>query len=131
MSEQTAAVGARTTLGRSRGCTKRSITSHAAQQGQAAARFEVLVLILIGALLIVGAVATSRPRVPSTTMAPVSVRSGETVWSLAAAHPVPGLTTAEVADLLVRTNGLEGRTVTPGETVLIPVEPPTTRLALR
>jgi len=53
---------------------------------------------------------------------PVKVEAGDTLWSIASAHPVPGLSTEETVDLIRRTNGMEGSVVYIGQLLDAPHE---------
>lgn len=81
---------------------------------------EVGVLLLIVVLLIAGAVTTSRPRAVSVTSSRVQVQAGDTLWTLAAKHPIPGLDTARTADEIARLNGMKTAQVSPGDSILVP-----------
>jgi hypothetical protein len=59
----------------------------------------------------------------------LKVQSGDTLWTLAAQHPIAGMTTAQVADLLAESNGLPTRMVLPGQVILVPCGSPDQRLA--
>ena len=50
----------------------------------------------------------------------VSVSKGDTLWTIAEAHPVSGLSTREVIDLVKEWNGLESGLLSPGEVLTVP-----------
>ena len=50
----------------------------------------------------------------------VSVRPGDSVWSISEAHPVDGLSTQDVEDLIQEQNGLQNLSLQPGVTLLVP-----------
>ena len=50
----------------------------------------------------------------------VSVRQHSTLWDIARAHPVPGLTTAETVDLIRTHNSLEAPDLIAGQPLLVP-----------
>ena len=50
----------------------------------------------------------------------VSISTGDTLWTLAEAHPVSGLSTREVIDLVKEWNGLEGGLISPGDVLAVP-----------
>ena len=50
----------------------------------------------------------------------VAVQSGDTLWELAEAHPVRGLTTQEVVSLVSERNGLAGSVIQPGQVIQVP-----------
>lgn len=51
----------------------------------------------------------------------VSVRAGESLWSLAESHPIDGLTTQETSDIIREWNGLESATLHMGEELVVPL----------
>ncbi len=51
---------------------------------------------------------------------PVRVEQGDSLWSLASAHRVHGLTTAQTADLIREINGLSGSVVFAGQLLEVP-----------
>lgn len=50
----------------------------------------------------------------------VSIRQHSTLWDIARAHPVPGLTTAETVDLIRTHNSLEAPDLIAGQPLLVP-----------
>lgn len=50
----------------------------------------------------------------------VSVKSGDSLWSLAAQHGVTGVSTADVAHHIQKINGLSDTTLKPGEVLKVP-----------
>jgi hypothetical protein len=111
--------------------TRTHISAYPRTSRLVSGRLEVLTLIVIAVLLILGAVVTSPRSAPTTSLTTSKVAVGDSLWTLAAAHPVDGLTTAQVAELLVRANHLDGPLVSPGQTILVPAESPAVRLAAR
>jgi len=91
---------------------------------------ERLALLVILALLLVGAWVTAAP--PSTTMQTryVLAAPGDTLWALASEHPAPGLTTQQNADMIARLNHLTNGTVSAGRLLRVPARP-TNALAMR
>jgi hypothetical protein len=53
---------------------------------------------------------------------PVRVEAGDTLWSIASAHPVPGLRTEQTVDLIRRKNGMELSVVHVGQLLDVPDE---------
>jgi len=96
-----------------------------------AGKLEVLALVVIALLLILGALSAGQPRSAPPSWSEVQVRAGDSLWTLAVTHPVEGLTTAQVVDLVARDNRLEGRDIVPGDTILVPSESVQQRLASR
>jgi hypothetical protein len=50
----------------------------------------------------------------------VRISGGDTLWSIASAHPVTGLDTAQTVDLIAELNHLDGFGLVAGDTVLVP-----------
>lgn len=50
----------------------------------------------------------------------VAVSSGDSLWTLAEEHPVPGRSTAEVVDFIREQNSLSSSTVVAGQRLLVP-----------
>jgi hypothetical protein len=92
---------------------------------------EVIALIVIVVLLILGTVVTIPRSAPTPSLAALKVTAGDSLWTLAAGHPVDGLTTEQVSELLMEANHLEAPLVSPGQTILVPVDSPRRRLAAR
>jgi LysM repeat protein len=93
---------------------------------------EVLALLIILILLIVGLVTTSGRGPEKVVLSQrVKVQSGESLWAVAAAHPVAGMSTAQVADLLATSNDLSERLVRPGQILRVPTESANQMLAAR
>jgi LysM repeat protein len=92
---------------------------------------EVIALIMIAVLLVLGVVVTSPRSAPAPSLTALKVTAGDSLWTLAATHPVDGLTTAQVSEILMKANHLEAPVVFPGQTILVPVECTGRRLAAR
>lgn len=52
----------------------------------------------------------------------VSVDAGEGLWQIAESHPVEGLTTQQVSDLISEHNGLATATLQPGQDLEVPAQ---------
>lgn len=50
----------------------------------------------------------------------IRVRPGESVWSISEDHPVDGLSTQDIEDLIQEQNGLQRLSLQPGDTLLVP-----------
>jgi hypothetical protein len=85
------------------------------------------------ALLFAAAWFTTDARRPSAQYERVAVRAeaGDTAWSLARDYPVPGLTTAETAQLIISGNGIGSGPVQAGDVVLVPHVGDTSQVAMR
>ena len=62
--------------------------------------------------------ATSLAGAPTET---VVVRPGETLWEIASAHTLPGVSASQALSWIEEANGLAGGLVQPGETLMVPV----------
>jgi LysM repeat protein len=78
----------------------------------------VLVLVLLALVFGVLAGAQRPPIVASSER--VKVERGESLWSIARTHPVPGQTTAQTADAIAQLSGLRDSAVQAGEVLLVP-----------
>lgn len=50
----------------------------------------------------------------------VSVAQGESLWEISEAHPVAGLSTQQVVELIAQRNDLTGSLIQPGQSLLVP-----------
>jgi LysM repeat protein len=78
--------------------------------------------VLIVFMLLVLAVVISSPR-PAQRLgsSTITVGAGDTLWSIAAAHPVDGMSTSQVSSLVASMNDLSQATIHPGDTLKVPV----------
>jgi len=81
---------------------------------------EIVALVVIIVLLIAAPIMSrsTSPRDTATTL--LRVEQGDTVWTIAAAHPVTGLNTAQNADLIARLNDLDAGRLAAGTTLRVP-----------
>lgn len=111
--------------------TTRTAPRARATQAQNGSTAEVcLAILLVFALVAIAAGSGSRATAPSVTRT-VFVSSGETLWALAAANPVEGLSTEQTVELIVEMNALDGSDVTVGQKVTLPAAADTSVLAMR
>ena len=82
---------------------------------------EILTLVMIGALLIVGVLASGPHDMAPGSTGVVLVEAGDTLWSIAKAHPVVGLTTAQAAELIATKNHVSHSPLNVGSSLLVPV----------
>jgi len=101
--------------------TARKTTIHRdhAARGVRLSAFEVGALLAIAVGLLIAAAGTFQPSA-AVSVAPVKVESGETLWQIARAHPVDGLSTAQTVEFIAEKNRLRGGTILAGETLLVP-----------
>ena len=120
-----------------RGTTK---TRHPAASSEAGGRhssgtgspgIETLALLTIAILLVAGAFLSARPAAEIPPLTQLTVQAGDSLWTLAEAHPVDGLSTAQVAELIAGANSRDGALITPGECILVPAGAPEERHAAR
>lgn len=89
------------------------ILLHAGRVAYAALVICVLVTIITALI--------ARPERPAPdSWTAVTVGDSGTLWALAQAHPVSGLTTAETVALIKRSNHLDSGLITPGQTLRVP-----------
>jgi len=69
-----------------------------------------------------GTVAILRDGVPSAASATIAVRvaPSDTLWSIAEAHRIPGVSTARTVEAIARINGLSGTLISAGATLRVP-----------
>ncbi|MHB8049927.1 MAG: LysM peptidoglycan-binding domain-containing protein [Coriobacteriia bacterium] len=82
--------------------------------------YALLLTCVVLAIVVALVVGVERPQ-PSAWTA-VTVEQSGTLWALAQAHPVTGLTTAETVELIKRSNHLESALITPGQALRVPAQ---------
>ncbi len=89
------------------------------------------VLLLASAVLAIVISTLSTPDQPTpAAWSAITVEPSATLWSIAQAHPVPGLGTAEAVALIKESNGLESAHIAPGQTLIVPAADATAVAAL-
>lgn len=87
--------------------------------------FERVGLICVAILLIAALYASIAPGTPeAVSTRSVRIAGGDSLWSLARAHPVEGLSTAQTAELIRTLNGLSSPIIHPGQDLLVPTDLP-------
>jgi hypothetical protein len=83
---------------------------------------EIAALVVIVVLLIVGIFATAAPRArhDGYSTSQVLVERGQSLWTIAASHPVEGQTTEQTAELIADLNGFDNGVVAVGSTIKVP-----------
>ena len=83
---------------------------------------EIAVLALIGVALCAAAVspAIRGPRPGPASYASVTVDDRDTLWNIAADHPVDGLSTADTVAVIREVNGLDSAVIHPGQVLTVP-----------
>jgi hypothetical protein len=90
----------------------------------------VLAILVVVALVIIAIASGTRPPATSVTRT-VSVSDGETLWALASANPVDGMSTSQTVELIVQMNALNGSEVAVGQRIMLPAASDTAALAMR
>ena len=81
---------------------------------------EIVVLLII-AFLLIAAPLLSRTIAPSDVpTAAVRVDQGDNLWTIAAAHPIAGLTTFQTTILIADSNHLQSGGIAAGSVLLVP-----------
>ena len=99
---------------------RRQARAMAACSKSASAETAILALLVV-ALLTAVWLGSSSGRCQSLETSSLRIEAGDTLWSIATAHPVPGLSTAQTAELLTDINGLDGAMLAAGSTVQVPL----------
>lgn len=87
-------------------------------------------ILVVVALVIIAATSGSHVTAPSVTRT-VVISSGETLWALAVANPVQGLSTEQTVDLIVRMNALDRSDISVGQQIALPASADASALAMR
>ena len=95
-------------------------------------RTEWIVAMAVALLLVLATViGASAPRSTPTEMRSVHVEAGQTLWSIAKANALPGLTTEQTAQLIARANGLTRFSLAEHTSLKVPVAQASHLLASR
>ena len=121
--------------GRSRACPAQNPggghRQHTRERMRGLTTLEIVALALILAALVSGVLATRAHPLTATSSQRVSVVRGDTLWSIARAHPIPGQTTAQTADAIARLSSLHSSEVQVGDARLVPAAQDSIALAAR
>lgn len=82
--------------------------------------FEVAVVLMLLVALFAVAWLSGRSTSASAPVRQVRVEAGDTLWSLAKSHPLPGQSTAETVRVLVELNDIDASTLVAGTVVSVP-----------
>jgi len=95
------------------------------RQGSAALAPLAWMAVLAAFVITVGLLPTAQDRVPSGQTSTIAVRvsKADTLWSIAAAHRLPGVSTARMVELISEASALTPGAVRAGAIVRVPVEP--------
>ena len=81
---------------------------------------EMVTLVVIAALLVVGVLATRPQPVATASTGMIRVEAGDTLWSIAKSHPVPGLSTAQAVELIAANNHVPNGPLSVGSSLEVP-----------
>lgn len=84
---------------------------------------ETMILVVLVLLLLGGLMTSRRPAAPDIPTMRVRAEAGETLWTLASAYPVQGLSTDETAELIGRMNHSRSSALLQGAVVRVPAVP--------
>lgn len=90
----------------------------------------VLALLVVAALVVIAAASGVQAAAPAVTRT-VVISSGETLWALAAANPVDGLSIEQTVELIVRMNALDSSQIAVGQQIMLPASADASALAMR
>ena len=102
---------------------RRHITGHrstAVAKTSGSTVLEMATLIAIVVLLIVGVIVTSGRSHAQNPTSRVFVESGDTAWTIASRHPIPGQTTQQTAEQIAQINGLASTSLPARSAIKIP-----------
>ena len=87
---------------------------------------EILLLAIAAAILIAAIIYVSRPgtTVSSSSLTPVRVAPSQTLWAIAEAYPIEGLSTADTVAFIRDANDLRTSSLSPGQTLFVHETPP-------
>lgn len=100
----------------------RATARYAAVAATAIVAVLFLVVGLAGWSVFSGRAAAHTATLENTAFEEVRVDAGDSLWTLAAAHPIEGFTTQETSDAIAEVNGLDGAVLEVGEEILVPAE---------
>ena len=89
--------------------------------GRGLSRGEAFILLALMVTLLVCALASRAGTPDAVATTKVLVDRGDTLWAIARANQVPGLSTAQTADLIARLNDLSSGQLIAGTELAVPV----------
>ena len=111
--------------------TTRGNRGHVRNRQRILGPLELLVIAAAIAVVLAGALYHPTHAGLGTGSTGVRVERGDTLWSIAQAHPVKGLTTAQTADIIASSNSLDGSPLATGRTLVVPAAPLSESVASR
>ncbi|NTU71914.1 MAG: LysM peptidoglycan-binding domain-containing protein [Coriobacteriia bacterium] len=101
--------------------SQRPRTHSRVSQAKRSTGLELIVVALVAALLVWGLLASRNPHLADTAVQTVRVAPGDTLWSIAKSHPLPGMSTSQLAAAIATSNSLGSRVLVPGQRIAVPV----------
>ncbi|HLV89672.1 MAG: LysM peptidoglycan-binding domain-containing protein [Acidimicrobiales bacterium] len=90
-----------------------------ARTNQLSVRLSLLLVAVVAAFLLIGGAGADAGTPPVPPVEHV-VRSGDTLWAIAAEHTAPGGDVRVTIDAIMRTTGMANSSLRPGQVLLIP-----------
>lgn len=101
------------------------------RSASSAGPLEWFVLAIALITVVLAAAGSPEPTTPAVKTVSVRVQSGDSAWSLAEAHPIDGLSTAQTAQVIIGLNDGHTTTLAVGESVLVPMAGTEPTVAMR
>lgn len=79
-------------------------------------------LLLCAAIAVTFSTIAKVERPAPTAWSAITVSESGTLWAIAQAHPVPGLSTADTVALIKESNLLDSAIIMPGQTLRVPAQ---------
>ena len=92
---------------------------------------EIAALLTIAVLLVAGLLVSRTVTPVDIQTTALRIEQGDTLWTIASAHPVTGLTTAQTADFIARCNRLESGAIAAGAILEVPSHAESSSVASR
>ena len=90
-----------------------------ARTNQLSVRLSLLLVAVVAAFLLIGGAGADAGTPPTPPIEHV-VRSGDTLWAVAAAHTDPGEDVRVMVEAIKRATGIRASSLRPGQVLLIP-----------
>jgi hypothetical protein len=76
--------------------------------------------LLVSLVIVIAPAARTTGSTGAPDFITVSVAEGDTLWEIAATHPIPGYSTLQVIDLIRSANALDENVIYPGQVLCVP-----------
>ena len=114
-------VGAPTADERGRGARRGRRSPRLILERRSALATAAVIALVIASVIVAALAMLADPQPPApTSWTSVSVEPNASLWTLASAHPVEGLSTPETVQLIAQENGLATGMLQVGDTLLVP-----------